>query len=115
MISFYGFLFISIIGSILHFTYDLSNHNKYGFMVDGLHYITRTNLDPRGFDINGIWHRKEGNHYISTGSIFDDNGFTIEGKTLRTDKVTGKKYYDIVNDMTREEIKNKLSVSWLNK
>ena len=29
MISFYGFLFISIIGSILHFTYDLSNHNKY--------------------------------------------------------------------------------------
>ena len=23
--------------------------------------------------------------------------------------------YDIVNDMTREEIKNKLSVSWLNK
>ena len=75
-----------------------SNHNKYGFMVDGLHYITRTNLDPRGFDINGIWHRKEGNHYISTGSIFDDNGFTIEGKTLRTDKVTGKKYYDIVND-----------------
>ena len=29
MISFYGFLFISIIGSLLHFTYDLSNHNKY--------------------------------------------------------------------------------------
>lgn len=29
LISFYGFLFISIVGTILHFTYDLSNHNKY--------------------------------------------------------------------------------------
>ena len=27
--SFYGFLFIAILGSILHFTYDLSKHNKY--------------------------------------------------------------------------------------
>ena len=27
--AFYGFLFISILGTILHFTYDLSNHNKY--------------------------------------------------------------------------------------
>ena len=26
---FYGFIFISILGTILHFTYDLSNHNKY--------------------------------------------------------------------------------------
>lgn len=28
MIQIIGFLFVSIIGSILHFTYDLSNHNK---------------------------------------------------------------------------------------
>ena len=29
MIEFYGFLFISIVGSLLHFTYEWSNHNKY--------------------------------------------------------------------------------------
>ena len=29
LIEFWGFLFISILGTILHFTYDLSNHNKY--------------------------------------------------------------------------------------
>lgn len=29
MLEFYGFLFISILGTILHFTYEWSNHNKY--------------------------------------------------------------------------------------
>lgn len=29
MISFYGFLFISIFGTILHFAYDWSKHDKY--------------------------------------------------------------------------------------
>ena len=29
MINFYGFLFISLLGTILHFVYDWSNHNKY--------------------------------------------------------------------------------------
>ena len=24
-----GFIFISIVGTLLHFTYELSNHNKY--------------------------------------------------------------------------------------
>lgn len=29
LIEFLGFLFIAVLGTILHFTYDLSNHNKY--------------------------------------------------------------------------------------
>jgi len=29
MIDFYGFLFISLVGTILHFVYDWSNHNEY--------------------------------------------------------------------------------------
>lgn len=36
MSSFYGFLFISIVGSILHFTYDLSKHNKYAGILSAV-------------------------------------------------------------------------------
>ena len=76
-----------------------SYYNRYGFKSDGLHYITKTFLDPRGFDINGIWYRKGPNGiYINTGSIFNDEGWTIDKKTLRTEKISGKKYFDFVND-----------------
>lgn len=58
-------------------------YNKYGFMADGTHYITKTNLDERGYDMHGIWHRKNGSIYVSTGSIFNDKGWTRDDLTLR--------------------------------
>ncbi len=59
-------------------------YNDYGFYGNGLHYITQSIVDPNGYDIDGIWYRKDPTgKYVSTGSIFNDKGWTRDGKTLR--------------------------------
>ena len=80
-------------------------YNQYGFFPDGTHYKTRTKLDPDGYDVEGIWHRKTADgQYISTGSIFNDKGWTRDKLTLRhnaygtTYTKTGEMFLDIVDD-----------------
>lgn len=80
-------------------------YNEYGFLSDGLHYKTRSPIDPDGFDINGIWHKKGvDGEYISTGSIFNSKGWTRDKTTLRhnvygvTQKPNGEPFLDVVDD-----------------
>lgn len=58
-------------------------YDRYGFKMDGTHYITGTKIDPNGYDSDGIWYRKIGERYESTGSIFNDKGWTRDGLTIR--------------------------------
>ena len=62
-------------------------------------------LDPDGYDIDGIWHKKTADgKYISTGSIFNDKGWTRDKKTIRhnvygvTLNEDGELFLDIVDD-----------------
>lgn len=80
-------------------------YNEYGFLASGLHHKTGTILDPDGYDIDGIWYRmdKDGK-YISTGSIFNDKGWTRDKKTIRhnvygvTYNKDGQLFLDYVDD-----------------
>lgn len=59
-------------------------YNEYGFDSNGIHKKTKTTLDPKGYDINGIWHKiGPDGKYISTGSIFNNKGWTRDDKTIR--------------------------------
>lgn len=58
-------------------------YDSYGFRMDGTHHITQTKIDPNGYDATGIWYKKVGNRYESTGSIFNDKGWTRDNLTTR--------------------------------
>lgn len=80
-------------------------YNEYGFLSNGIHHKTRTFIDPEGYDINGIWHKRGyDGKYTSTGSIFNDKGWTRDKKTLRhnvygvTVNKNGEPFLDFVDD-----------------
>lgn len=79
-------------------------YDNYGFLPNGTHHITGTIVDTDGFDINGIWYKKVNGELISTGSIFDDKGWTRDRQTLRhnvygvTMKEDGELFLDSVDD-----------------
>lgn len=80
-------------------------YNEYGFLKNRLHYKTMTPIDPDGYDIDGIWYKKgPDGKYISTGSIFNDKGWTRDKKTLRHNVYgsvyteNGDLFLDIVDD-----------------
>ncbi len=59
-------------------------YNEYGFYENGLHYKTKTILDPEGYDMRGMWHRKlPDGSYVNTNSIFNDHGWTRDKLTVR--------------------------------
>jgi len=68
-------------------------YDKYGFLPNGIHHRTHTICDENGYDINGIWYRKINGEFYSTGSIFNDKGWTRDNLTLRHN-VYGVPYND---------------------
>ena len=78
-------------------------YNELGFYPDGIHHVTNTKLDERGFDMNGFWYKPNKDEiFENTGSLFNENGWNIRGQRIRINE-NGKEYLDYTDDYGFDE------------